>query len=309
MKAERSPIPSSIRVVAMHPYYIARAVGGLLFLIGALVGCYNIWMTIRTCRSAGRPTDCRSSRPGARRRCRASTGGVTGMFNLHYRLERKTIGFVLAIIGVASIGGVVEIAPLFTIHQTVEDAPDMRVYTPLEIAGRNIYIREGCYACHSQMIRTLRDEVERYGPYSLAVESKYDHPMLWGSKRTGPDLARMGDKYSDEWHVSASQQSARRRPAIGHAALFWLLGEPSCGRDDLGAHLTALRKVGVPYTDDMIANAQFRRLRPGGARHAVRRRGHQALRRGDDSAGLRRQARRAHRNGCPGRLSADPRQA
>ena len=142
------------------------------------------------------------------------------MFNLHYRLERKTIGFVLAIIGVASIGGAVEIIPLFTIHQTVEDAPDMRVYTPLEIAGRNIYIREGCYACHSQMIRTLRDEVERYGPYSLAVESKYDHPMLWGSKRTGPDLARMGNKYSDEWHVAASQQSPRRRPGIGDAALF-----------------------------------------------------------------------------------------
>jgi cytochrome c oxidase cbb3-type subunit 2 len=115
------------------------------------------------------------------------------MFNLHYRLERKTIGLMLAIIGVASIGGAVEIIPLFTINQTVEDAPDMRLYTPLEIAGRNIYIREGCYACHSQMIRTLRDEVERYGPYSLAVESKYDHPMLWGSKRTGPDIARMGN--------------------------------------------------------------------------------------------------------------------
>ena len=123
------------------------------------------------------------------------------MFRLHYWLESKAIGFAIAIILVASIGGAVEIAPLFTIHPTVEDAPDMRVYTPLELAGRNIYVREGCYACHSQMIRTLRDEVERYGPYSLAVESKYDHPMLWGSKRTGPDLARIGGKYSDEWQV------------------------------------------------------------------------------------------------------------
>ncbi|MBN9003025.1 MAG: cytochrome-c oxidase, cbb3-type subunit II, partial [Rhizobiales bacterium] len=94
------------------------------------------------------------------------------------------------------------LAPLFTIQETVEEVPDMRTYTPLELAGRNIYIREGCYACHSQMIRTLRDEVERYGPYSLAVESKYDHPMLWGSKRTGPDLARIGEKYSDAWHVA-----------------------------------------------------------------------------------------------------------
>src|SRR6516162_7592046 len=113
------------------------------------------------------------------------------LFGFHYRLERKAIGLVLGIIVVASIGGLVEIAPLFTIHQTVEDTPDMRLYTPLELAGRNIYIREGCYACHSQMIRTLRDEVDRYGPYSLAVESKYDHPMLWGSKRpTSPGLAR-----------------------------------------------------------------------------------------------------------------------
>src|SRR6186997_1187531 len=124
------------------------------------------------------------------------------MFRFHYWLERKAIGFALAIVLVASIGGAVEIAPLFTIHQTVEDAPDMRVYTPLELAGRNIYVREGCYACHSQMIRTLRDEVERYGHYSLAAESMYDHPFQWGSKRTGPDLARVGAKYSDEWHVT-----------------------------------------------------------------------------------------------------------
>jgi cytochrome c oxidase cbb3-type subunit II len=177
------------------------------------------------------------------------------MFNLHYRLERKTIGFLLAIVGVASIGGAVEIIPLFTIHQTVEDAPNMRVYTPLEIAGRNIYIREGCYACHSQMIRTLRDEVERYGPYSLAVESKYDHPMLWGSKRTGPDLARMGNKYSDEWHVRHLNNPRDVVPQSVMPHYSWL-GRTELRSDDLGAHPTALRKVGVPYTDDMIANAR-----------------------------------------------------
>jgi cytochrome c oxidase cbb3-type subunit 2 len=177
-----------------------------------------------------------------------------GMFNLHYRLERKTIGFILAIVGVASIGGAVEILPLFTIHQTVEDAPGMRVYTPLEIAGRNIYIREGCYACHSQMIRTLRDEVERYGPYSLAVESKYDHPMLWGSKRTGPDLARMGNKYSDEWHVRHLNNPREVVPQSVMPHYSWL-GRTELRRDDLDKHLAALRKVGVPYTDDMIANA------------------------------------------------------
>jgi cytochrome c oxidase cbb3-type subunit II len=170
------------------------------------------------------------------------------MFNLHYRLERKTIGFLLAIIGVASIGGAVEIIPLFTIHQTVEDAPGMRVYTPLEIAGRNIYIREGCYACHSQMIRTLRDEVERYGPYSLAVESKYDHPMLWGSKRTGPDLARMGNKYSDEWHVRHLNNPRDVVPESVMPHYSWL-GRTELRNDDLGAHLAALRKVDTPYAE------------------------------------------------------------
>jgi cytochrome c oxidase cbb3-type subunit 2 len=177
------------------------------------------------------------------------------MFGYHYRLERKAIGLVLAIIAVASIGGMVEIAPLFTIHQTVEAAPDMRVYTPLELAGRNIYIREGCYACHSQMIRTLRDEVERYGHYSLAVESKYDHPMLWGSKRTGPDLARIGAKYSDEWHVAHLNNPRDVVPESVMPAYAWLLRN-DLKAADLGAHLKALRAVGVPYSDDMIVNAK-----------------------------------------------------
>ncbi|HVV78065.1 MAG TPA: cytochrome-c oxidase, cbb3-type subunit II [Pseudolabrys sp.] len=176
------------------------------------------------------------------------------MFGYHYRLERKAVGLVLAIIAVASIGGMVEIAPLFTIHQTVEDAPDMRVYTPLELAGRNIYIREGCYACHSQMIRTLRDEVERYGHYSLAVESKYDHPMLWGSKRTGPDLARIGAKYSDEWHVVHLNNPRNVVPESVMPAYTWLLRN-DLKTEDLGAHLKAQRAVGVPYTEEMIVNA------------------------------------------------------
>lgn len=177
------------------------------------------------------------------------------MFGLHYRLERKAAGFTLGIILVASIGGFIEIAPLFTIHQTVEEVDDMRVYTPLELAGRNIYIREGCYACHSQMIRTLRDEVERYGPYSLAVESKYDHPMLWGSKRTGPDLARIGAKYSDEWHVTHLENPRNVVPVSVMPSYAWLL-KTQLRTDDLSAHLKAQRIVGVPYSDDMIKNAE-----------------------------------------------------
>ena len=157
-------------------------------------------------------------------------------------------------IAVASIGGLVEIVPLFTIDETVEEAPDMRVYTPLELAGRNIYIREGCYACHSQMIRTLRDEVERYGPYSLAVESQYDHPMLWGSKRTGPDLARVGAKYSDDWHVAHMIDPRSVVPPSVMPAYPWL-ARTRLTVNDMGLHLTALRRVGVRYTDEMIANA------------------------------------------------------
>lgn len=172
----------------------------------------------------------------------------------HRKIERNAIGFVLAIIAVASIGGIVEIAPLFTIDETVEAAPDMRVYTPLELSGRNIYIREGCYACHSQMIRTLRDEVERYGPYSLAVESKYDHPMLWGSKRTGPDLARMGGKYSDAWHVAHLNNPRDVVPQSVMPRYGWLLRN-ELRTDDIAQHLTAQRAVGVPYTDAMIGNA------------------------------------------------------
>ena len=173
----------------------------------------------------------------------------------HYRLEKHPIGLTLAIILAASIGGFVEIAPLFTIDETVEDAPDMRLYTPLEQAGRDIYVREGCYLCHSQMIRTLADEVDRYGPYSLAVESKYDHPMLWGSKRTGPDIARLGGKYSDAWHVAHLIDPRAVVPAsvMPHYAF---LADAPLETASLPGRLTALRRVGVPYSDEMIEAAR-----------------------------------------------------
>lgn len=176
------------------------------------------------------------------------------IFRGHYKLEKNSLALVLAIVIVSGIGGFIEIAPLFTIEDTVEDAPDMRMYTPLELAGRNIYIREGCYACHSQMIRTLKDDVDRYGPYSLAAESQYDHPMLWGSKRTGPDLARIGNKYSDVWHVRHLNNPRDVVPASIMPAYRWLLRN-ELDTDNLGDHLSALRKVGVPYTDEMIENA------------------------------------------------------
>src|SRR3972149_346711 len=117
----------------------------------------------------------------------------------HGKLEKNSILMLIGILIVVSIGGLVQIAPLFYLESTIEKVRGVRPYTPLELAGRNIYIREGCYTCHSQMIRPLRDEVERYGHYGLAAESMYDHPFQWGSKRTGPDLARVGAKYSDDW--------------------------------------------------------------------------------------------------------------
>jgi cytochrome c oxidase cbb3-type subunit 2 len=173
---------------------------------------------------------------------------------IHRKLERTAIGFVLAIIAAASVGGIVEILPLFTIDETVENVPDMRLYTPLELAGRDIFVREGCYACHSQMIRTLRDEVERYGPFSLAAESQYDHPMLWGSKRTGPDLARIGGKYSDFWHVMHLNDPRSVVPESNMPA-YAFLAKRQLRVDDLAGRLRAQQAVGVPYTNEMVENA------------------------------------------------------
>nr|WP_227419948.1 cytochrome-c oxidase, cbb3-type subunit II [Roseitranquillus sediminis] len=190
------------------------------------------------------------------------------MFRGHYRLERYSLALALAIVVAGGIGGAVEIAPLFTIDETVEDVPDMRVYTPLEQVGRDIYIREGCSTCHSQMVRTLVDEVDRWGPYSLAVESQYDHPMLWGSKRTGPDLARVGGKYSDAWHVAHLYYPRDVVPESVMPAYRWLARREADLRD-LPERLATLRMVGVPYSDEQIENAipdALAQVDPDGAR-------------------------------------------
>ena len=168
--------------------------------------------------------------------------------------KNATLLMVLSLV-VVSIGGIVEIAPLFYLQNTIEKVQGMRPYTPLELVGRNIYIREGCYTCHSQMIRPFRDEVERYGHYSLAAESMYDHPFQWGSKRTGPDLARVGNRYSDEWHV---QHLIDPRAVVPESIMpgYPFLARAGIRKDDIADHLKANRAVGVPYTDEMIANAQ-----------------------------------------------------
>ena len=173
----------------------------------------------------------------------------------HGKLERNSILLIIGILLVVSIGGLIEIAPLFYLENTIEKVKGMRPYSPLELAGRNIYIREGCYNCHSQMIRPLRDEVERYGHYSLAAESMYDHPFQWGSKRSGPDLARVGGKYSDEWQ---RDHLIDPRSVVPESVMppYRFLAEHELKTRDVTALLEANRTTGVPYTDEMIANAE-----------------------------------------------------
>ncbi|HUE47339.1 MAG TPA: cytochrome-c oxidase, cbb3-type subunit II [Aestuariivirgaceae bacterium] len=173
----------------------------------------------------------------------------------HKILERNATLLLAGSFLVVTVGGIVEIAPLFYLENTIEKVDGMRPYSPLELAGRNIYIREGCYNCHSQMIRPFRDEVERYGHYSLAAESMYDHPFQWGSKRTGPDLARVGGRYSNEWHVQHLIDPRSVVPESNMPNYAFLLDAP-VRLDDAADHLRANRAVGVPYDDDMIANAR-----------------------------------------------------
>jgi cytochrome c oxidase cbb3-type subunit 2 len=176
------------------------------------------------------------------------------MWKGHETFERHSLILLIGIILVVSIGGLVEISPLFYLESTIEKVEGVRPYTPLELEGRDVYVREGCYLCHSQMIRPLRDEVERYGHYSLAAESMYDHPFQWGSKRTGPDLARVGGKYSDAWH---KDHLTNPRSVVPESNMppFKFLGETELDYRNIGDKMATLKKLGVPYTKDEIANA------------------------------------------------------
>jgi len=173
----------------------------------------------------------------------------------HAWLEKNSIFLLIGIILVVAVGGAVEIAPLFWVTGTVEKVSGMRPYTPLELEGRNIYVREGCYGCHSQQIRTLRDEVERYGHYSLAAESMFDHPFQWGSERTGPDLARVGGKYSDQWQQAHMIDPRAVVPESIMPPYKFLFSTPLDYRD-IKNMLVANTDVGVPYTADQIAHAK-----------------------------------------------------
>ncbi len=173
----------------------------------------------------------------------------------HEAVETNTLLLVVLILITVSIGGLVQIVPLFTIESTIEKVEGVRPYSPLEQAGYNIYIREGCYNCHSQMIRPFRDEVERYGHYSLAAESMYDRPFQWSSKRTGPDLARVGGKYSNDWHVAHLVNPQALVPESIMPGYAWMKDRP-LKFDNVADHFKTLRMVGTPYTDEQIANAK-----------------------------------------------------
>jgi cytochrome c oxidase cbb3-type subunit 2 len=173
----------------------------------------------------------------------------------HDLIERNVGLMVVLIILVVSVGGLVEIVPLFFQKSTTEPVAGLKPYTALQLSGRDIYIREGCNNCHSQMIRPFRAETERYGHYSVAGEFVYDHPHLWGSKRTGPDLHRDGGRYSDEWHRLHLDQPRDLVPESNMPAYPWL-GRTMLDASDIDAKMRALRRVGVPYTNDEIAAAK-----------------------------------------------------
>jgi len=169
-------------------------------------------------------------------------------------IERNTGWLIVLIVLVVSVGGLVEIVPLYFQKSTTEPVRGLKPYTALQLEGRDIYIREGCYNCHSQMVRPFRAETERYGPYSVAGEFVYDHPFQWGSKRTGPDLARVGGRYSDDWHRVHLENPRDVVPESNMPGYPWLAKE-AANAGDIGAKMKALRRVGVPYTDEQIAKA------------------------------------------------------
>jgi cytochrome c oxidase cbb3-type subunit 2 len=176
------------------------------------------------------------------------------LWRKHQILEKNSILFLICVLVVIAIGGLAEIVPLFYLRSTIEKVDGVRPYTPLELAGRNIYVREGCYNCHSQMIRPLRDEVERYGHYSLAAESMYDRPFQWGSKRTGPDLARVGGKYSDDWHRDHLGAPKSVVPGSVMPAYPWLAAT-ELNFEHIDDDLKVQATLGVPYTPEMIVAA------------------------------------------------------
>jgi cytochrome c oxidase cbb3-type subunit I/II len=234
-------------VTQIIPMYWMRAIGGSLYILGMFVLLYNIVMTIR---SGSKVEDELAEAPALARVAKRRVAGET----FHNWLERKPVQLtILATIAIL-IGGVVQIVPTILVKSNIPTITSVKPYTPLELEGRDLYIREGCVGCHSQMIRPFRSEVERYGEYAKAGEFVYDHPFLWGSKRTGPDLLRVGGKYSDNWHLNHMYDPQSTSAGSIMPAYQWLVRNEH-DRSGVQAKMRAMVKLGVPYSDEDIANA------------------------------------------------------
>lgn len=236
-------------VTQLMPLYWMRAIGGTLYFIGIIVLVVNVWATV----AAGSKVEDELAQAPAL--ARVSANRVKGEA-WHSWLERKAIRFtVLTAIAIA-IGGIVQIVPMLVVKSNIPTITSVKPYTPLELEGRDLYIREGCNNCHSQMIRPFRSEVVRYGEYSKSGEYVYDHPFLWGSKRTGPDLMRVGGKYSDNWHFNHMWDPQSTSPNSIMPGYKWLFANKAMGYDDIEKKMKVMAQLGVPYSDEDIANAR-----------------------------------------------------
>jgi cytochrome c oxidase cbb3-type subunit I/II len=227
-------------VLQLIPMYRLRALGGALYIIGAGLMAYNLW---KTAKSGQFQPEQEVQAAALSSRTDSAHGQAYG---LHRWLEAKPVLFTVLSLVAVLIGGLVEVIPMYLIKDNVPTIASVKPYTPLEVLGRDIYIREGCVGCHSQMVRPFRSETERYGEYSKAGEFIYDHPFLWGSKRTGPDLHRQGGKYPDAWHYNHMDDPRLTSPGSIMPRYSWLLTQ-TLNTNSLPARLAALRKTGVPY--------------------------------------------------------------
>ncbi|MES2679463.1 MAG: cytochrome-c oxidase, cbb3-type subunit I [Bacteroidota bacterium] len=225
-------------VTKMLPFYAGRAVGGTLFLVGTLMMCYNL---IKTVKAGNFLANEEAEAP-------ALTSSYKAHHNDHWHrwIERRPVQLMILSLVVVLIGGVIEIVPTFLVKSNIPTISSVKPYTPLELQGRDIYVREGCYTCHSQMVRPFRDETARYGEYSKAGEFVYDHPFQWGSKRTGPDLARLGGKYPDSWHYNHMMDPTSMSPGSIMPTYPWLLDDQIDAASTVGK-IKAMQRLGVPY--------------------------------------------------------------
>lgn len=228
--------------------YWMRAIGGTMFIIGAIVMLYNV---VQTVKSGSGVEDELAEAAALAKVSKYRTKGE----GWHTWLERKPIKLTIFATVAILIGGVVQIIPTLLVKSNIPTISSVKPYTPLELEGRDLYIREGCVGCHSQMIRPFRSEVERYGEYSKAGEFVYDHPFLWGSKRTGPDLHRIGAKYSDSWHLNHMYDPQSTSPGSIMPSYKWMIRNV-LDKSDTEGKMKAMVALGVPYSEEEIANAQ-----------------------------------------------------